>query len=453
MRLALIRQRYTPYGGAERFLEAALEALLERNVAITLYAREWPETRLQLIEPRVVDPFFVGRLWRDWGFAQAVAREIGRTKIDLVQSHERLTCCDLFRAGDGVHAVWLEERLKGAPLWKRLWIGASPYHRYVLATERRMFSSPWLRAVICNSNMVRDEIRSRFNVPEERLRVIYNAVDSEAFHPGLRASRAPTLDRLQIPGDATVFLFVGSGYERKGLATAIEAMPELPDIAHLVVVGRDKDEARYRRLAKELGVDARVRFEGAQIDPKPFYGAADVFVLPTVYDPLPNAALEAMACGLPVLTSNKSGAAELVLAHDAGLVCPSRDAPRLCAQMRLLLDPATRERLGDHARSAVLPLTADAMTLQLVLLYKELLEASVAQQKAAAARRAAERAKRMAAIGARDTSPPEPATGDELAASGTADAGLEGTGPHAPPEDNAADSSRDAGDGAGPRHA
>ena len=50
MRLALIRQRYTPYGGAERFLEAALEALLERNVAITLYARDWPETRLQLIE-------------------------------------------------------------------------------------------------------------------------------------------------------------------------------------------------------------------------------------------------------------------------------------------------------------------------------------------------------------------------------------------------------------------
>ena len=65
MRLAIIRQRYTPYGGAERFVESALEALLERNVAISLYTREWPETNLHLIEPQIVDPFHVGRLWRD----------------------------------------------------------------------------------------------------------------------------------------------------------------------------------------------------------------------------------------------------------------------------------------------------------------------------------------------------------------------------------------------------
>ena len=71
MRLAIIRQRYTPHGAAERFLEGALEALLERNVAITLYTREWPQTKLQLIEPHICDPFYVGRLWRDWGFARA----------------------------------------------------------------------------------------------------------------------------------------------------------------------------------------------------------------------------------------------------------------------------------------------------------------------------------------------------------------------------------------------
>ena len=53
MRLAIIRQRYTPQGGAERFVEGALEALLERNVAITLYTREWPQTKLQLIEPHI----------------------------------------------------------------------------------------------------------------------------------------------------------------------------------------------------------------------------------------------------------------------------------------------------------------------------------------------------------------------------------------------------------------
>jgi UDP-glucose:(heptosyl)LPS alpha-1,3-glucosyltransferase len=105
MRLAVIRQRYTPYGGAERFVEGALEALLERGVAISLYTREWPETRLALIEPTIVNPFHVGRLWRDMSFAREVCKAIGGTKADLVQSHERVTCCDVFRAGDGVHAA------------------------------------------------------------------------------------------------------------------------------------------------------------------------------------------------------------------------------------------------------------------------------------------------------------------------------------------------------------
>ena len=120
MRLALIRQRYTPYGGAERFIEGALEALLERNVAITLYTREWPQTSLQLIEPHICDPFYLGSLWRDWGFARAVGRAVGSTKANLVQSHERVLCCDIYRAGDGVHAVWLEERLRGASALSRL---------------------------------------------------------------------------------------------------------------------------------------------------------------------------------------------------------------------------------------------------------------------------------------------------------------------------------------------
>ena len=114
MRLAIIRQRYTPFGGAERFVENALEALLERDVAITLYTREWPQTKLALIEPAIIDPFYVGGLWRDWGFQRGVCKAVAAARLDLVQSHERLLCCDIFRAGDGVHAVWLAQRLRGA---------------------------------------------------------------------------------------------------------------------------------------------------------------------------------------------------------------------------------------------------------------------------------------------------------------------------------------------------
>src|ERR1700726_3367639 len=119
MRLAIIRQRYTPYGGAERFVEGALEALLERGIAISLYTRQWPQTRLQLIEPVICNPFYIGRLWRDWSFARTVCSEVTRKAPDLVQSHERLLCCDVYRAGDGVHRVWLDERLRDASGFER----------------------------------------------------------------------------------------------------------------------------------------------------------------------------------------------------------------------------------------------------------------------------------------------------------------------------------------------
>jgi UDP-glucose:(heptosyl)LPS alpha-1,3-glucosyltransferase len=376
LRLAIIRQRYTPYGGAERFVEAALEALLERGVAISLYTREWPQARLQLIEPVLCDPFHVGRLWRDWSFARAVCRAVTEKAPELVQSHERLLCCDVYRAGDGVHRSWLDARLRSASTLRRWFTELSPYHRYVLAIERRLFASPLLKAVICNSRMVRRDIRERFGLSDERLPVVYNAVDSEAFSPKLRAHRDSMRQKLGVPQDATLFLLVGSGYVRKGVAAALTALSRLPDNTHLLVVGRDKALGRYKRMARQLGIASRVALVGAQADPKPFYGAADVFVLPTLYDPCPNAALEAMACGLPVVTSTQCGAAELVVEHDAGFVCEARDLDALAAHMSTLTDPQARAGRGERAREAVLPLTPDAMTLQLVLLYRDLLAAA-----------------------------------------------------------------------------
>jgi UDP-glucose:(heptosyl)LPS alpha-1,3-glucosyltransferase len=378
LRLAIIRQRYTPHGGAERFVEGALEALLERGVAISLYTRQWPNTRLQLIEPVLCNPFYIGRLWREWSFARAVCGAVATKAPELVQSYERLLCCDIYRAGDGVHRVWLDEWLRDASAFKRWRVESNFYHRYLLDIERRLFASPWLRAVICNSKMVRDEIHERFGLRLEKLPVIYNAVDSDVFSPELKQHRAAVRQKLGVPDTATVFLLVGSGYARKGVATAIQALTRLPGDTYLFVVGRDKSARPYKRLARHLGIARRVLLLGAQDDPRPFYGAADAFVLPTLYDPCPNAALEAMACGLPVVTSTKCGVAELVTENDAGLVCAARDVDALARHMMTLTDAEARRLLGARAREAVLPLTPASMTLQLVLLYRDLIAAAVA---------------------------------------------------------------------------
>ncbi|MEO9136186.1 MAG: glycosyltransferase family 4 protein [Casimicrobiaceae bacterium] len=374
VRLAVIRQRYTPYGGAERFVERALLALAARGVELTLLTRRWPRDTPHLFTPVIVNPPYVGRLWRDRSFARAVRATVATSDATLIQSHERIDCCDLYRAGDGLHSVWLDERLAGANALERLRVQASPYHRYVLDAERRLFASKRLKAVICISQMVQNDIRERFGMAVERLPIIYNAIDGEEFNPRLAAGRTATRASLEIGDDCVVFLLVGSGYERKGVGRAIEALAGVPAPAHLVVVGHDRHPGRYAALARRHGVGARVTFAGPQADPKPFYGASDVFLLPTLYDPLSNAVLEALACGLPVITSTRCGAGEIVAAHRAGIVCGARDIAALGDAMKSLLVQSVRERAAVSARRAVSDLTPSAMAARLVDLYQAMLD-------------------------------------------------------------------------------
>jgi UDP-glucose:(heptosyl)LPS alpha-1,3-glucosyltransferase len=366
LRLAVIRQRWNPFGGAERFVDRAVHALLARGVEVTLIARRWQAA--EGLRTEKLDPFYLGSVWRDAGFARAACAAAARGGYDLVQSHERIACCDVYRAGDGVHRAWLERRVRAEG---GAWRAPSPFHRYTLDAEARLFASPRLKAVICNSEMVRDEIVRHFGTDPSKLHVIRNGVDTQAYSPALReAHRARVRSALGIADDECVFLSVGSGFARKGVATAIAALARTP-AGTLVVVGGDKHAARYASLAREGGLEARVRFTGPQPDVKPYYGAADAFVLPTLYDPFPNAALEALACGLPVVTSDGCGAAEVVSSDRCGFVASDMDA--VAAALTRLLDPATREPLAAAARTAASRFTLEAMTGELLALYGRLL--------------------------------------------------------------------------------
>ncbi|MHB1233689.1 MAG: glycosyltransferase family 4 protein [Burkholderiales bacterium] len=370
LKLALIRQRYTPFGGAERFVARAMQALQAQGAAVTIVTRRWDAAKAG--DALICNPFYLGSLWRDWGFARGVCRMLARQNFDLVQSHERIACCDIYRAGDGVHREWLTQRARVLNPIQRLGVMLSPYHRYVLAAERRLFASPQLKAVICNSRMVKEEIQRHFGVPEERLHVIYSGVDLEAFHPRLKETHRQSIrTQLGLPGDATLFLFVGSGFERKGLAALLHALAEQPSSAQLAVIGHDRRARDYRHLAAQLGVAKRVHFLGPRADVKPYYGAADALVLPTLYDPFPNAALEALACGLPVITSAKSGAAELIRDGENGFVCDALDRRALVQALRALLE-GRAESMRGAARATVAALSLEAMAAQLGTLYRTL---------------------------------------------------------------------------------
>jgi len=152
----------------------------------------------------------------------------------------------------------------------------------------------------------------------------------------------------------------------------LEAVARVKAETWAVVVGADKRAARYARRARTLGIADRVRFVGAASDVRPFYAAADSFALPSLYDPFPNAALEAMACGLPVVTSTKCGTSELVREGENGFVRDALDVAGV-AEALAKLDPATARRLGESARETVATLTPESMAREYIDLYTRLL--------------------------------------------------------------------------------
>lgn len=378
MKIALIRQRYNPFGGAERFVERALGALAGEGAEVTLITRNWDGAPREGFRQITCDPpysrLFGGRAARDRSFAAAVQTEIARGAFDITQSHERIPGCMIFRAGDGVHAAWLEHRARILGPLQRQAQSWSSFHRYLLGAEKAMFEHPALRAVICNSHMVADEIQRFFRVDRSKLHVIYNGVDTALFHPGLVDEfRLTTRATSTIPSDVPLLLFVGSGFERKGVPQLLRAAASMQRReTHLLIVGADRKLKAMQALASRLKIDQRVHFTGPLKDVRPFYGAADGFVLPTLYDPCPNAALEALSCGLPIVTSTSCGAQEWIQTGVNGWVVDAVDEAQLASRLDDLAALAGNRLAREASRASAEHLTLPAMADQLLALYRAL---------------------------------------------------------------------------------
>jgi len=377
VKIAIIRQRYNPFGGAERFVERALGALAEEGAEVTLITRSWEGAPRAGFRQLICDPrfsrIFGGRAARDRSFAEAARVAMEKGRFDITQSHERIPGCMIFRAGDGVHAAWLGHRARVLGALGRLGQRLSGYHRYVLNAEKAMLAHPQLQVVICNSMMVAEEMTRYYAVAADKLHIIYNGVDTTVFHPGLAEEFREVVRReAGIPAKAPLLLYVGSGFERKGVPGLLQAFAQMRrSDAHVAIVGADRRMKAMQVLANRLGVAARVHFTGPLQDVRPWYGAADAFALPSLYDPCPNAALEALACGLPIVTSMTCGAKDWVRPGENGWVVDALDVLGLSRRLDELAGVAGDCRWREAARAAAEPLTLTAMTERLIALYHQ----------------------------------------------------------------------------------
>jgi len=370
-KIAFIRQRFSRFGGGELILDRTIAALAARGVPLTLIAREW-EPREGVTFQRC-DPPRSPRASRDSRFARAACDLVAALPDTLVQSHERVPCCDIYRAGDGVHAAYLAHRARGMGFFKRLFQNFSAYHGDVTALERTMFAGPRLKAVIVNSEMVADEIVTHFGYPRERIHHIPNGIDLSRFDSAtLVALREETRSRLGFSGARKVFVIVGSGYERKGVAQAIQALAQSKSGAGLIVIGHDKNVSRYEKLAARLRVGGDVRFPGKQSDVLPYLAAADAMILPSIYDPFPSSVLEGLAAGLPVITSETSGARDIVRELDGGLVRDANDIDGLAQAITIALALSGKADTKQRARAIAARFDMNAMVERMLALYQSL---------------------------------------------------------------------------------
>lgn len=349
LRIGLIRKHYTPYGGAEVFLQRFMAELLKRGHTLDIFSTGWEESEgVRVHKIGAWGPSFLKPLI----FAFNAGSAVDRVSPDVVLSLERTFCQDIYRAGDGCHREWLERRGRTAPWFKRILMRLSPKHLCLLYLEKRLFSSPRLDRVVANSKRVKEDIIRHYNLPEQKIFVIHNGIDASAFDTGGRdADRKSVREGLGIRQDTALLLFVGSGFERKGLLYLIRAMGLLKDRdVSLLVVGKG-DAARYIKEAARLAVSDRVYFAGPVKDARRYYRAGDIFILPSIYEPFSNACLEAMAAGLPVVTSRVNGISEIL---DEGVNSAILDDPadhlEMAGKILTLLDAEKRQKAGESAR-------------------------------------------------------------------------------------------------------
>jgi len=371
MKIAIIRKKYTFHGGAEGFSQTLITQLAEAGNEIHIYAMQWEGNPAGKIFFHKVPAVTIISFLRDLSFAFFSYRMLRNEEYDIIQSHDKTLYQDIYRAGDGCHREWLKQRWKRLGLAGRLSISLNPYHWLILVLERMIFHGHRYRKVLAISELVKSNIMDNYHVPPEDIQVIYNCVDLVKYHPRNRAKyRRELRSGYGIREGDFVILFVGSGFERKGVKYLIQAAESLSDPVTVLIVGKGP-EKKFNSLKKHQ----KIVFCGPQRDIERYYASADIFVFPSIYEPFGNVHLEALASGLPVITTRNSGGSEIIRDGVNGFVIASpEDYGEIAAKIRILIEEKKRESMSIEARALAEKFTFKRYTEEAMKLYNCIIE-------------------------------------------------------------------------------
>ena len=374
MNVAIVIQDFRMRGGAERRTSELVKELTAAGHEVHIYANRWdPQSSAHAVFHRV--PMLkIHRALKPLSFAWNCSRLLPRGRHDLAHTQARIFKCDVVTFGVGCHRAFLDASGIDPERSRDKW-----FHRAVLHIERKMFTPGNYRRIITNSNKCKRELAEYYGVPEADVTVIHNGVDQEAFSPGIRAGlRADARAELGLEADETAVLLVGTGFENKGVETLIRAAGIINSSKptsriRILIAGRGKTD-KYRGIAEDVGVGDRLVWAGNVPDVAGYYAAADIFALPTRYDAFSNSTMEALACGLPVVTTRTNGVSEILKDGEDAFIIEPNDPAGLAERLRELAeDSELRERLGSAGRRAIEPYTWQRTAKETLAVYQAVL--------------------------------------------------------------------------------
>ncbi|HKI30498.1 MAG TPA: glycosyltransferase family 4 protein [Gemmataceae bacterium] len=367
-------------GGCETYIADLARRLVADGHEVHLYACRWDATAL----PPAVQYHGLAvpsgpRFLRPWRFGRACERALRGANHDVSLGFDKTWGQDVLYPQGGLHAASAAHNLHKHrnPVARRL-AGVvralDVAHWSFTLLERKQYLGARRPLIVVNSRMVREHFERFLGVPPQALRVVRSSIDPDRFLEHDRPRRrVEWRERWGIQREETVALFAAMNYRLKGLEPLLHAVSLLPAAPpfRLLVLGHPKTGA-YERLARRLGITHRVTFGGYCADMRNGYFAADFLVHPTFYDPCSLVVLEALACGLPVVTTRCNGAAELLSPpHEGYVIADPHEHDRLAEAMAQLLDPARRAGCAQAARKAAAAWTFEEHYRDLLQVFAE----------------------------------------------------------------------------------
>jgi UDP-glucose:(heptosyl)LPS alpha-1,3-glucosyltransferase len=376
MRIGLVLEQFDPLrGGLEQWTWQFVQWLVDRGHEVHVAAMRFAEPVLQA---EFVAHHVMGVRSR-LEFAASAERILRPLALDVVHDTGAGWYCNVFQPHGGSWLALLERRLLSMPPKvrnaKRVLTHIAPRYRRFRSLCRRQYVDDG-RVFLALSDMVARDFEGLHGIPRQRIRVVYNGVDVQRFTPQHRVTHRAAMRReLGVTDNTVLLLIVAHNFRLKGVYELLEAVKRLVarrQPVHLTVVGGKRLRAA-RWAARRLGIESQVRFAGRVTDVVPFYAAADIYVQPTRYDPCSLVVLEALACGLPVVTSQHNGMSERITdGIEGSVVHDPTNVAELTSRLEPLMDPDVRRRMSEAARCRALELPFESNCTAIESIYKEI---------------------------------------------------------------------------------